>query len=95
MAFDLVLEHLDPDVGRTPQREVPALADLTRQINDRPLWMMQDSVPLEVDAETWKCAREEMVAIQRARGFPLASAAIDRTNFLLRGIPVVINDVQD
>lgn len=92
MPFDLLLEDVGPpDVGRTPLLEAPALAELSRQIFARPLWMMQDTVPLEVDPETWKRAREEMVSIQKARGFALASASIDRVNFLLRGVPVVMN----
>lgn len=91
MSFDLLLQDVgEADVGRTPQRECPALADLTRQIYARPLWMMQEAAPIEVDADTWKRARAEMVEIQKNRGFPLAMAHIDRQNFLLRGIPVVI-----
>lgn len=87
---DLILEHLDPDVGRTPQREVPALAKLHRQLSERPPYLADQ--PLETDVETWKLACDEMRAINRDRGFPLASAAIDRVNFLLRGVPVVIKD---
>jgi hypothetical protein len=90
MSFDLILEHLDTDVGRTPLREVPMLAKLTRQLYERPRYLADQ--PIEADLETWKKAREEMVAINKARGFPLASAAIDRVNFLLRGVPVVIKD---
>ena len=91
MAFDIGFVDLGPaDVGRTPQREAPMLAKLTREMLERPLWMTRDTVPLEVDLETWKRAREEMVEIQKARGFPLAMASIDRVNFLLRGVPVVI-----
>jgi hypothetical protein len=87
---DILLEHLDPDVGRTPQRDLPMLAALSRQLIERPLYLADQ--PLETDVETWKKAREEMVAVNKARGFPLASAAIDRVNFLLRGVPVVIKD---
>lgn len=90
MTFDLLLEALDPDVGRTPQRDAPMLAQLSRQIAERPYYLADQ--PIEVDEETWKRAREEMVAIQRDRGFPLARAAINRMNFLLRGVPVVIGD---
>lgn len=94
MAFDIALIDLGADVGRTPQRDAPALAKLSREIFDRPLWMIQEAAPLEVDLETWKQGREEMVAIQKSRGFPLAMAHIDRVNFLLRGVPVVIKDNQ-
>lgn len=91
MAFDVLLQDVgEADVGRTPQRECPVLADLTRQLHARPVWMMQDAAPIEVDAETWKQARAEMVEIQKSRGFPLATAHIDRRNFLLHGIPVVV-----
>lgn len=90
MAFDIGLIDLGADVGRTPQREAPVLAHLTRKIHERPHWQAED--PIEVDADTWKRAREEMVAIQKARGFPLATAQIGRVNFLLRGIPVVVKD---
>lgn len=90
MPFDILLETLDPDVGRTPQRDAPALAELSREIARRPLWLVDQ--PLEVDEETFGRARDEMKAIQRDRGFPLAMAAIDRVNFLLRGVPVVIKD---
>lgn len=91
MPFDLLLEQLDPHVGSTPQREVPVLAQLSRRLIERPLYLHDQ--PLEVDSGTWKQARDEMVGIQRDRGFPLASANISQANFLLRGVPVVINDV--
>ena len=92
MAFDIGLIDAGADVGRTPQRECPVLAQLSRMIFERPTWMMQDTVPLEVDAESWKAARAEMVEVQKARGFPLATARIDRLNFLLRGIPIVVRE---
>lgn len=90
MAFDPDLIDLGKDVGNTPQREVPALAGITQQILDRPRW--EDGLPLAVAAETWAQARDEMLAIQKARGFPLAVAPLKRQNFLLRGVPVVIGD---
>lgn len=90
MPPDLILEHIDPDVGRTPQRDAPALAVLHRQLVERPPWRADQ--PLETDEDTWKCARQEMAAINRDRGFPIAQASIDRTNFLLWGMPVVIKD---
>lgn len=92
MPFDMLLEPLDPHIGARPQREAPALAQLTREMHERPLWMIRDAMPIETDLETWQAARQEMVDIQKARGFPLAMAAINRMNFLLRGIPVVIKD---
>ncbi|MHB8272830.1 hypothetical protein [Bradyrhizobium sp.] len=87
MPFDADL--LDADVGRTPQRDAPALARVSREIAERPPWMADQ--PLVIDAATWKQAREEMVDVQKSRGFPLARATDLKTdNFLLRGVPVVI-----
>lgn len=92
MPFDLSFENLaaQGDVGATPQVDVPSLAALTRRIYARPPWQVE--LPIEVDAETYQKARAEMIDLQRRRGFPLATGAIGRVNFLLRGIPVVIKD---
>jgi hypothetical protein len=81
---------MEADVGNTPQLEAPTLAHLSSRMDCRPLWAIED--PFEVDANTFQTARSEMVEIQRRRGFPVASAAIDRPNFLLRGVPVVMAD---
>lgn len=74
--------------GSTPQFDAPTLASLCRQINERPLWAVEE--PLPVDPETYQKASVEMEEVQKRRGFPVACAALDRPNFLLRGVPVVI-----
>lgn len=82
-----------PDVGNTPQFEAPTLADLCRLINERPLWMLQDRVPLAVDPETYERASIEMREVQARQGRTvLAAAWVEQPNFLLRGVPVVIHD---
>lgn len=78
------------DVGSKPQLEAPTLANLSQRIAARPYFLADQ--PLEVEAETFNLARQEMKAIQAARGFPLATAAIKRPNFLLRGVPVIAKD---
>lgn len=77
-------------VGSSPQFEAPTLAGLCRQINERPIWAIEE--PLPVDPVTYQKARDEMAEVQTRRGFPVACAAIDRPNFLLRGVPVVMAD---
>lgn len=78
------------DVGSTPQIDATTLASLCRRINERPLWAIEE--PLPVDPETYELAREEMTEVQKRRGFPVSCAAIDRPNFLLLGVPVVMAD---
>lgn len=91
-AFDIGLIELEPNVGNTPQIEAPTLAEVRRQIYRRPLWQTRDALPLEVDSETYRRARDEMVAIQQSRGWPLATACIERENFMLCGVPIVMGD---
>lgn len=82
------------DVGSTPQFDLPTLVELTRQINERPLWQMGEALPLEVDRQTWHRANAEMKEAMERQGRGVAAAAWAPTpNFLLRGIPVVMNDV--
>ena len=78
------------DISSTPIREPMTLAELTRRLYARPPWL--HDLPRVVDVDTFTRARDEMLAIQRERGFPLATADIDRDNFLLRGIPVVMSN---
>lgn len=80
----------EADVGATPLRVAPALADLTRQLATRPPWL--NGLPLLVDRDTYLRGREEMIEIARERGFPLATAATIRDNFLLRGVAIVPKD---
>jgi hypothetical protein len=78
------------DIGSTPQFEAPVLADLYRKLVNRPYWAKTD--PLAVDQETFKTGLREMADIQRRRGFPVVAANIEKTNFLLYGIPIVMLD---
>lgn len=80
-----------PDIGDTPQFEAPTLAELATKIAERPFWAVEE--PLSVDAETFVKAFSEMTEVQRRRGFPVATAAIEQPNFLLRGVPVVKHDL--
>jgi hypothetical protein len=76
------------DIGTTPQLEAPTLADLTRQIDARPLWQVRN--PLQVDADTFDRALIEMRDVQERQGRTVAKATdIEQDNFLLRGIAVV------
>jgi hypothetical protein len=81
------------DVGNTPQFEAPTLAELARQINDRPLWEVRDKHPLPVDPETYQRGLSEMREVQSRQGRPVAAAGwLKQPNFLLHGIPVVISN---
>lgn len=82
------------DVGNTPQFEAPTLAALARQINERPLWQIKEALPLLVDPETWHRANTEMREVQERQGRHVAAASwAPLPNFLLHGIPVVMDDV--
>lgn len=79
-----------PDVGATPQLEAPILADLMQRIVHRPWWMMKE--PLPVDPDTFEKAKTEMAEVQKLQGRHVAAApGVDQPNFLLMGIPVVMN----
>lgn len=79
------------DIGSTPQFEAPTLAKLTHRIDARPGWAVKD--PLAVDRGTFDKALSEMTEVQKRRGFPVPTTSIDKPNFLLRGVPVVMNDI--
>jgi hypothetical protein len=80
-------------VGSTPQFDAPALAALSRQLHERPLWQTREAVPLEVNPHTWQRANNEMREAMERQGRLVAAADIGKPNFLLFGIPVVMNDV--
>lgn len=83
-------EEFDPEVGRKPQFEAPAIAGIMRQMHARPQWQLED--PLQVDEPTFEEALREMIEIQRRQGRTIASAPwIKQRNFLLRGVAVVMN----
>jgi hypothetical protein len=78
-------------IGSTPQFEAPTLAVLSKQLYDRPLWQIQERAPLKVDPETYQRAFAEMREVQERQGRCVVAADwVDRPNFLLRGIPVVM-----
>lgn len=81
-----MIEH----VGNRPQFEAPILADLMQQIVHRPWWAMKD--PLPVDPETWAKANDEMADVAKRQGRTVAAASLPAPNFLLMGVPVVMND---
>jgi hypothetical protein len=84
----------DLDIGSTPQFEAPTIAGLMRQMAARPEWAKEE--PLEVDSVTFEQAKREMEDIQRRQGRTVSAAPwIAARNFLLRGVPVVTNDLQD
>lgn len=88
------VDDFDPDIGRTPQVEAPAIAALSQLMAERPVWLASE--PFEIDSTTFERARDEMATIQRNQGRPLPVAPwIPRPNFLIRGVPVVMNDAQD
>lgn len=77
-------------VGEVPQFEAPILADLMQQIVHRPWWAMKD--PLPVDPETWQRANTEMAEVQERQGRRVVAAEwAPAPNFLLMGVPVVMN----
>jgi hypothetical protein len=64
------------------------VAKLRNEIFRRPIAVAD--LPLETDHETWVLAEAELRAYRAAEGLPFLSAPIDRLNFLLAGVPVVI-----
>lgn len=82
---------MPPDVGSTPQLEAATLADLNRLINVRPIWEVQEKLPLQVDPDTFNRAKAEMTDVLLRQGRALAVADwLKQENFLLRGVPVVM-----
>lgn len=89
-----IMSSIMPDIGNTPQFEAPTLAQLARQLHDRPLWQIRERKPLSVDHETYRKAYSEMTEVQERQGRPVMAAAwADQPNFLLMGVPVVQNDL--
>jgi hypothetical protein len=78
------------DIGNTPQLEAPILADLMQRIAHRPAWAVKD--PLPVERETWQKAKDEMTDVQKRQGRNVQTASwAAQPNFLLMGVPVVMN----
>lgn len=69
----------------------PAVAAIQRMILSRPHYLRSE--PIAVDQALWIEAQEQLKAALEKRGWPLlASGDCDRMNFLLMGVPVVIDD---
>lgn len=84
------MSNVAPDIGNTPQFEAPILADLMQRIVHRPWWAMKD--PLPVDPVTFEKANLEMAEVQERQGRRVIAAAwAPKPNFLLMGVPVVLN----
>jgi predicted nucleic acid-binding protein len=65
-----------------------------REMARRPVWQAEE--PFETDPVTFEQAKREMTDIQRRQGRSVSAAPwIAARNFLLRGVPVVTNDLQD
>lgn len=81
-----------PDIGSTPQFEVSTLAMIHRQILERPPYMARE--PLALDRDTYEKAIEEMASVMNLQGRRLSKADwLKMDNFLLYGVPVVMNDL--
>lgn len=82
-------------VGGGEQVEIvsaPTVATLVKRMNDRPVWQIIDKAPLYVDSETFQRARTEMQeALARQGRAVVAADWAPLPNFLLLGVPVVMN----
>lgn len=79
-----------PDVNTTPLIEVPTLADLYRQMLERPTWQTAEKLPLEVEPDIFERGLLELREVLANQGRAVGVASwIDRENFLLYGCPVV------
>lgn len=68
----------------------PAVAAIQRAIVERPYYL-QDR-PIAVEPQLWSEAQEQLKQALEKRGWPLlADGECDRPNFLLMGVPVVMN----
>lgn len=74
-----------------PIVDVPALAEVRRRCYARPVWMRD--APLPVEPELYMQANAEMSAVMHARGWAVLAADIREPNFLLHGIPIVMDVV--
>lgn len=66
--------------------DAPHIAALQRELMRRHWSFATD--PYEVPIETYLAASAEMEALMRDRGWPVRSADIGRSNFLLMGVPI-------
>lgn len=70
--------------------DVPHVAEVVKRIYDRPFW--QHGEPLEVDPDLYERAQTEFRHVLENRGWGLQTAPLDRANFLLRGVPIVMGE---
>jgi hypothetical protein len=73
-----------------PLHDVPAVAEVVRRIYDRPPWLRAD--PLAIEPDLYREARAEYAKALEKRGWPVPYAEMDRDNFLLRGVTVMIGE---
>ncbi len=73
-----------------PLHDIPAVAEVVKRIYDRPFW--QHAEPIEIDQDLYRHAKDEFAAVLEQRGWALSSAEIERENFLLRGVTIVMGD---
>ncbi len=71
-----------------------AVAQVQRRVVERAQWLREQ--PLAIDPELWHEARQQLLQILEARGWPLAQDnALYKANiphFLLHGVPIVMGD---
>lgn len=88
------MDEFDSSVGTRAQFDAPTIASVMRLMAARPAWAIEE--PIEIDGQTFAEALREMKEIQRRQGRSVTSAPwIKQRNFLLRGIAVVTNDLED
>lgn len=82
------------NIGEEPILEAPHLAEVHKRLFARPAWRADK--PLAVELDLWHQAKGELKAALEARGWPLNQdrqlTNLGIENFLLCGIPVVIDD---
>jgi len=70
--------------------DVPAVAEVVRRIYDRPPWLRSE--PIEIAPDLYRDARAEYARALEKRGWSVPYAEMDRDNFLLRGVTVIMGE---
>jgi hypothetical protein len=87
----VLLRGATPDTVDSVTPTVPTLSALTQQIIERRVLFPGE--PMIVDPRTYKAAEDEMLQVQRTRGYlALSVANIPQRNFILFGVPIVCED---
>lgn len=73
-----------------PLHDIPHVADVVKRIYDRPPW--QRNEPLTIAPELFEQARAEYADVLQRRGWALPTAEMNRENFLIKGVTVVMGD---